>query len=142
MTGNVRFGVAVHILVMLALAGDEQSSTRIAGSVDTNPVVIRRILGRLRRAGLVRGRAGPAGGFRLARPARAITLEQVFRAVESGTVLRSHRPNPGCPVARSVAAVLDGIGRRAERAFIAALADETLADTARRAHAAVGTIHA
>ena len=137
MTGNARFGVAVHILVMLALSDEGRKSARIADSVDTNPVVIRRILGRLRRADLVRAQPGPAGGFRLARPARAITLGQVFRAVADGRpFLRPHRPNPGCAVARGVEAALDGVGRRAERAFLGVLAGETLADAARHARRA------
>jgi Rrf2 family protein len=127
--GNVRFGVAVHTLVMLALFDEPQNSTRIAESVDTNPVVIRRILGLLERAGLVHGRTGPGGGFRLARPAHAITLEQVFRAVEaSGAAPAAHRPNRKCPVGRTVSVVLAAIGKRAERAFLSALAGQTLAD--------------
>lgn len=131
MTGNARFGVAVHILVMLALFDQPQNSARVAESVDTNPVVIRRILGLLQRAGLVRGRTGPGGGFRLARAAQAVTLEQVFRAVEAdGAAPPAHRPNRKCPVGRNVSTVLASIGRRAERAFLATLAGQTLADTA------------
>ena len=131
-TGSVRFAVAVHVLVLLALGDEPVSSALLAGSVGTNPVVIRRLLGLLRRAGLVRGRIGPGGGFQLARPAGAITLEDVFLAVEGGGAAPArHRPNAACPVGGAVPQVLRRIGERAERAFLASLAGETLADTAR-----------
>ncbi len=139
MQGNVRFGVAVHILVMLALAGEPQNSARIAESVDTNPVVIRRLLGLLQRAGLVRGRTGPGGGFRLARPAQAITLDQVFRAVEDeGPAPSRHRANRKCPIARNVSTVLAAVGERAERAFLATLARQSLADAVGQVRKAAG----
>jgi Rrf2 family protein len=132
-TGNVRFAVAVHVLVLLALAEEAQNSATIAESVGTHPVVIRRILGWLQRAGLVTGRSGPRGGFRLARDPGAIPLDEVFRAVESdGAAPPAHRPNPRCPVGRHVSRLLDTIGSRAERAFLGALAAETVAGTARR----------
>jgi len=82
------------------------------------------------RTGLVRGRTGPGGDFRLARAAQTVTLEQVFRTVEAGGAAPpAHRPNRKCPVGRNVSTVLASIGRRAERAFPAALAGHTLADT-------------
>ncbi len=140
MHGNVRFGVAVHILVMLALDGEAQNSARIAESVDTNPVVIRRILGLLQRAGLVHGRTGPGGGFRLARGAQSITLEQVFRAVEEGgPAPAAHRSNRKCPIARNVSTVLATIGNRAERAFLATLAGLTLADAVTQVRRSAGS---
>lgn len=133
-TGNVRFAVAVHVLVLLALASEAQNSATIAESVSTHPVVIRRILGWLQRAGLVVGRPGPRGGFRLARAAESITLDEVFRAVESdGAAPPAHRPNLQCPVGRHVSKVLAAIGSRAERAFLGALAAETVAGAARQA---------
>lgn len=132
MTDNVRFAVAVHVLALLAGDDAPHNSTEIAGSVNSHPVVVRRILGVLQRAGLVHGRSGPGGGFQLARPAVEIRLDAVFRAVEeSGTAPRSHHPNPACPVGRHVRGVVEGIGARAERAFLAALAEETVADVTR-----------
>jgi DNA-binding IscR family transcriptional regulator len=50
MSGNSRFPVAVHVLTALAYRdGESLSSTRLAESVRTNPVVIRRLLIRLAR---------------------------------------------------------------------------------------------
>ena len=71
MAANSRLTIAVHALAWMALAqrrGLEQlTSDQVAASVNTNPVVIRRSLGDLRRAGLVEVRHGAGAGWRLAR---------------------------------------------------------------------------
>ncbi|HVP14866.1 MAG TPA: Rrf2 family transcriptional regulator [Terriglobales bacterium] len=135
----MRFGVAVHVLVMLALEEGARTSTGIAASVNTNPVVIRRILGLLQAAGLVRGHTGAGGGFELARWPENVSLAQVFRAVEAdGPAPPAHRPNRKCPVGRHVSAVLASIGTQAERAFLASLARHTLADAVARVRREAG----
>jgi len=61
---NCRFTVAIHVLCLLAaLHPKPVTSEFIAGSVNTNPVVIRRILAALRRAGLVKSQPGVSGGW-------------------------------------------------------------------------------
>ena len=127
-----RFAVAAHILLMVAADGREPStSQRLAASINTNPVVIRRITGQLARAGLVRVRRGP-GGAELVRPADQITLEDVWRAVNPGPgrpLLPLHaNPDPMCPVGCRVHAVLGQAFSAAERALERALARTTLAD--------------
>ena len=127
-----RFAVAAHILLMVAAEGGEPStSQRLATSINTNPVVIRRITGQLARAGLVRVRRGP-GGAELTRPPGAITLEDVWRAVNSGSarpLLPLHaNPDPLCPVGCRVHAVLGEAFGTAERALERALARTTVAD--------------
>ncbi len=127
-----RFAVAAHILLMVAADGDEPStSQRLAASINTNPVVIRRITGYLARAGLVRVRRGP-GGAELTRSPDVITLEDVWRAVHSradGPLLPMHaNPDPRCPVGCRIHAVLGEAFGTAERALEGALARTTLAD--------------
>ena len=109
MPTSSRFAVAVHVLALLAGAGDEPlKSEYLAGSVNTNPVVIRRILCALARAGLVTSQTGAAGGTRLARPAAGITLREVYRAVEPREVFAMHRqpPSRDCPVGMNIAPLL------------------------------------
>ena len=127
-----RFAVAAHILLMVATEGGEPStSQRLAVSINTNPVVIRRIIGQLARAGLVRVRRGP-GGAELTRGADAITLEDVWRAMHSradGPLLPLHaNPDPRCPVGCRVHAVLGEAFGTAEHALERALSRTTLAD--------------
>lgn len=104
--------MAVHVMALMALAGEEPlKSEQIAGSVNTNAVVIRRILCALSRAGLVASQTGAAGGSKLARPASEITLREVYRAVESGNLFSLHRqrPNQRCLVGMNIEGVLGSV---------------------------------
>lgn len=114
--------------------GEAVSSDWIAGSVGTNPVVIRRSLARLEQAGLVRGRKGPRGGYRLARPAASITLGDVYRATRDDGPLALHtgEPNPRCPVGRCIGGVLESIYTAAEGAMEARLDAITIEELRRR----------
>ena len=105
--------VGIHILTLLALSPEETvTSEHIAGSVNTNPVVIRRLLGLLREAGIVESQGGLGGGWRLRIPAKKITLLKVLRAVEpKDETIAMHRnePNPKCLVGRNIQAALTGV---------------------------------
>jgi Rrf2 family protein len=124
-----RFAVAIHILILLATEpAGQATSGRIAESVGTNPVVIRRLAGQLARAGLVRIRRGP-GGAELARPAEAITLADVWVAMrrQDAPLLPTHSgPQRGDPLGRDVPAMLRGVLDEAERAMEQRLAAITL----------------
>lgn len=134
MPTSSRFAVAVHVLTLLAWAGDEPlKSDYVAGSVNTNPVVIRRILCALARAGLVTSQTGAAGGTRLARPAAEITLSEVYRAVEPREIFALHRrpPDPECPVGMNIETVLHGLQSEIDNAVDAALGRTTVANLVR-----------
>lgn len=123
--------VSAHILTLLAMsAGEPMTSERIAASVNTNPVVIRRLLGALRGAGFVESHGGPGGGWRLAIPASNITLSDVLSCVEprrDSIALHTAEPNPRCRVGRHIGGVLQGVYREAEREFHATLARTSIA---------------
>lgn len=128
-----RFAVAIHILLLMAcgrLSGPA-TSLRLASSVNTNPVVVRRITGLLSRGKLIRVRRGP-GGAVLARPPEQITLGDVWAAVNLGCprpLLPIHlNPDQGCPVGAGIQAVLGQAFAAAERAMQAELGRTTLAD--------------
>jgi len=125
-----RFAVATHILLMMAAEPDRRlTSPRIAGSVNTNPVVVRRIMRLLARAGLVRVRRGQ-GGAVLGRLAERISLEDVWLAMnpEPAPPLPPLHANPDldCPVGRHVPRVLGENFQRAELAMRRALASISL----------------
>ncbi len=132
-----RFVVALHLLTVLVMSrllkGVEVfTSEYLAASVNTNPVVVRRILGRLREAGLVISVPGPTGGSRLARDPEQVTLEQVYEAVEEGELFHMHynEPNPQCPVGCNIQQVLQAPLEHAAQAMKESLATRTLADIA------------
>src|SRR5687767_2479959 len=104
-----RFAVAVHILTLMAWCDDEPlKSEQVAKSVNTNPVVIRRILCELAHARLVVSQTGSAGGSRLARRPDEITLLDIFEAVERRGVFSLHRQPASrrCPVGINIETVL------------------------------------
>jgi Rrf2 family protein len=133
MSANSRMTIAVHVLAYMVAVEkkrpDPITSDQIAASVATNPVVIRRILGPLRKAGIVASRRGANAGWNLARSANAITLLDVYRAVEGGTLFAMHSnpPNPNCRIARGVKPALGRIYGGLEAQLERELARTTIA---------------
>lgn len=126
---NTQFAVAIHVLTLLAGGeGAPMSSEQMAQSVGSNPVYLRRVLGRLRDAGLVASRPGPKGGWHLERVATAITLGDAWRATqESAPIFGLHTVAPGCPVGRDIAATLTELDERLTRSVEEELDSTTVA---------------
>jgi len=142
MAANSQFSVAVHILTMLARSeGENVKSECLAGSVNTNAVVIRRVLGQLSQVDLVTSQTGAAGGTRLSKKPDEIRLADVFHAVSCGEVFALHPkgPNRDCPVGRNIEAVLCNLQKEIDRAVGEKLAEYTLADVLLRIDAEVAT---
>jgi len=117
---NTRYTVAIHILTLLAYCGPEPlTSEFIAGSVNTNPVVIRRILASLRTAGLVRSQGGPGGGWQLLKDPDHISLRDVLVALEEAPLFPLHSADPNilCPVGKAIQSLLTGHFRAAQEAL-------------------------
>ena len=130
MQTNQQFAVSVHVLTVLAAYPDKPvTSETIAESVDTNPVVIRRVMGHLRKHGLVDSRPGTSGGWRLRRQAAEISLSEVYRIVSHEDVLGMHsHPNPDCPIGSQIQGALGPIFGAAQTAMETALEQYTVAD--------------
>lgn len=132
---NTRFAVAVHVLTLLQTQPESPvSSEWIAGSVNTNPSLIRRLLLQLAKAGLTTSQMGTGGGARLARPGDTITLADVYRAVadEREVLLMHDAPNPKCPVGRNIQTVLEARIATAERALMTELGRTSIRDLAKQ----------
>jgi Rrf2 family protein len=133
MSANTHFTVALHILTWMALASHQQeimTSDQIAGSVNTNPVFIRRILGRLHKAHLVNVQHGTSAGWTLARPPERISLLEVYQAVQQQPLFELHHtlPNQSCPIGRGVQPALKRFYSDAEAAMKQQLAQVSVAN--------------
>lgn len=131
MAANSQFSMAVHVLTMLATSGDENmKSEYLACSVNTNAVVIRRLLSQLGHAKLVISQTGAAGGSRLARCPDEINLSEVYRAISCGEVFALHAKSPSqdCPVGKNIEAVLCHLQKEIDRTVGEKLSQYTLAD--------------
>jgi Rrf2 family protein len=127
---NSRLALAAHILALLAIEGRDKPTTSeyLAVSASTNPVVIRRILSDLRKAGLVNAQPGAGGGVNLARPPQEITLQEMYRAVGEAALfsLGTRKPNPNCICGRNLQPVLTSVFAQVEQAVETTLAGITL----------------
>jgi Rrf2 family protein len=111
MAANSRFAMATHILTALAVENDKLSSTYLADSLNTNPVVVRRILSELAKAGLLETEAGRTGGARLAKKPEAISLYDVYAAVDDGELFayNPNDPNKKCALSCKMKSVLSPV---------------------------------
>ncbi|MGN0169480.1 MAG: Rrf2 family transcriptional regulator [Lachnospiraceae bacterium] len=131
-----RFTLAIHIFACIDTFGEEQKVTSefLAGSTNVNPVIIRKILGQLKGAGLIEVARG-TGGTRVAKPLDQITFLDVYHAVEcveNGDLFHFHEnPNDDCPVGRNIHHILDDKLHRVQEAMEKELASITLEDLKR-----------
>ena len=128
-----RFTLAVHIFACIEAFGDENKVTSdfLAASANVNPVIIRKILGQLKGAGLINVARG-TGGTTLAKPLGEITFLDIYRAVEcvdNGDLFHFHEnSNPECPVGGNIHNILDDKLQRVQSAMERELASITLED--------------
>ena len=123
MSANSRLTIAVHALTWMALAQRRglnlMTSDQVAASINVNPVIVRRSLGDLRRAGLVQARRGARAGWSLTRQPKEISLLAVYQAVEPNPLFAMHstEPNQECPVGHGIRPALRSVYEGAERAL-------------------------
>lgn len=132
MSISSRFAVGIHILALIEINKDGVSSSDfLARSVNTNPALIRKIMGMLKNAGLVKVRPGVAGA-ELAKDLSSITLLDVYKAVnvvqEKELFSVHENPNPQCPVGRNIQNAIVPLFETAQSALEKALGNVTIED--------------
>ncbi len=139
MKANSQLSLALHLLLHMADMEEPVTSGLLASAMNTNPVVIRRLMGGLREHGIVQSRKGHHGGWTLSRPLAELTLRDVYLALGGGPLLSlTHRTqNPDCLIEQAVNETLDGAFRDAEALLLARFADLSLAALQSRIHAAI-----
>jgi DNA-binding IscR family transcriptional regulator len=136
-SANSRLTIAAHVLTWIGLyqrrGREVATSEQIATSVNTNPVVIRRLLAELRKAGLADSRRGTGAGWMLARDLASITLLDVHEAIGAGPVFALHRslPDPECVVGHGIGPALASVYDEIEAVLRGELARTTLEDVLR-----------
>ncbi len=126
---NTRFATVTHILSILAKSPDEWlSSDWIAGSIQINPVIVRKELSTLQQQGWVITRKGKEGGSKLLVPSNEITLADIYKTVKNSDVLGkvNLNPNPKCPVGKDINNELEGLFVEIYETVLGALEHRTL----------------
>ncbi len=129
-----RFTIALHIFACIeAFNGKEKlTSDFLSRSINTNPVIVRRILLQLRDAGLLSVRRG-TGGISISKPLDAISFYDVYKAVEAvddneGLFHFHENPSQECPVGRNIHALLDDKLAAIQEAMEAEMRHHSLAE--------------
>ncbi|SMC45055.1 Rrf2 family transcriptional regulator [Moheibacter sediminis] len=128
---NTRFATAIHILTLLASEPDEWlSSEYIAGSINVNPVVIRREIGTLNEAGLIITKKGKDGGVRLNKSSQQIFLSDIYNAVKNSEILgrKNKKTNPDCPIGKQINEKLENLFEETNAVVSENLNNRTLAE--------------
>lgn len=126
-----RFTLAIHIFACIDTFGKEHKVTSdfLASSTNVNPVIIRKILGQLKGAGLIEVARG-TGGTTAAKPLNEITFLDIYKAVEcveNGELFHFHEnPSPNCPVGKNIHHILDEKLIQVQQAMEKELASITL----------------
>lgn len=126
---NTRFATAIHIMTLLSKFPQEWlTSEWLAGSINVNPVIIRKEIGVLKEAGLIISRKGKEGGSQLAKNASEISISEIYSAVKNTEVLgkKNNNPNPACPVGRDINVLLVELFSETDKLVCRFLGDKSL----------------
>ena len=128
---NTRFATVIHILTLLAKTpGESLNSDWIAGSININPVIVRKELSALQEKGWVSTKKGKDGGSMLTISSDQISLEDIYRIVKNSEVLgkKNLNPNPKCPIGKDINKGLEQLFTETDELVFSALKNRTLAD--------------
>jgi len=129
MKRDSRLSGVLHVLLHMAEQGGPATSEVLAKAMDTNPVVIRRIMAGLRERGFVQSEKGHGGGWRLAADLETVTLRDIYDALGSPSLLAigNRTEAPGCLVEQAVNAALGEAFAEAEARLLDRLGEVSLA---------------
>jgi Rrf2 family protein len=126
---DTRYAISIHILTILAgMPYEWVSSDFIAGSININPVLVRKEIAILKKAGFIESKEGKGGGSRLAMKPRDISFDKIYACVYDCCSFKmyNNQPNPKCPIGNQIESKLVDIYIDAENAFIEELKKTTI----------------
>ena len=129
-----RFTITLHILTCIEEFKNDYKITSdfLSSSINVNPVVIRRILQKLKSAGIITVARGNVGSMEINKDLKDITFYDVYKAVDcvddEGLFHFHENPNPLCPVGRNIHNVLDKRLDAIQQAMENEMKKSTLAD--------------
>ncbi|MCZ8238296.1 MAG: Rrf2 family transcriptional regulator [Leptospiraceae bacterium] len=128
---ETKFAVTTHLMTALAYNSDKwMSSEELSKSLRTNPSFIRKLIGSLVKAGLVKSQRGKIGGVQLNLAATEIKLSQIYEAISEKNLILLPQKEPfyECPVSLSMGRIMGSISQNMEEAVLASLQSIYLSD--------------
>ena len=132
---NTRFATAIHIMTILAKNPQAfLTSDWLAGSINVNPVIVRKELINLKKSGLVESRQGKDGGVRIGNDAENINVAEIYEAIKNSEVLgkKNLNPNPLCNVGKDINKNLNQLFSETDDLVFQFLKDKKLSDFTRQ----------
>ena len=128
---DIRFSIALHVMVMISESKELMTSEKIAKSVQTNSSYIRKVMSSLKKSELIKSRQGVIG-IELAKRKEEITLFDIYRSVQETewvTLFDIHKnSNTACPVGKYIEKTLSPTFYEIETEIVTKLKEDTLAD--------------
>lgn len=133
MRSDSRLSRMLHVLLHMARHDVQFTSEQISKMLGTNPVVVRRTMSGLKKAGFVVSEKGHGGGWKLSCDLATVTLLDIHQAVGGPHIfaIGNTTDNPACGVERVVNAALDDALAEAEALLVKRLGSVTLAHLAK-----------
>lgn len=126
-----KFAITIHILTLLnKFPNDFLSSDFIAGSMNLNPVLVRKEIANLKAHHIVESKEGKNGGTKMAVNAANLSLKEIFEMTfESiGLGFAKNQPNPDCPVGKKINQNLEALYKEMNTKVSAQLENISLED--------------
>lgn len=130
MKKSTKFSDVLHILLHMAKSPDPSTSKTLAKAMNSNPVVVRRIMAGLRKQGLVQSEKGHGGGWSLSCNLKTVTLHDIYEAIGAPTMLAigNRAESPACFIEKAVNSATGHVFQDAKKMIIAQLQSTTVAD--------------
>ncbi|WP_261286250.1 Rrf2 family transcriptional regulator [Serratia plymuthica] len=127
---NTQFSIAVHVMTAIAHNEGVFTSKILAGSVNANPIFVKRILVKLSRAKLATTTVGKSGGYGLARSPEKITLSDIYSAINppDAFAIHTYPIRKECVVSSNIKEVMTDVLVGTQEAIRRDLSQTTLAD--------------
>lgn len=130
MRRDSKLSSVLHVLLHLAHSDHPMTSEEMARFLDTNPVLVRRVLAGLRERGYISSNRGHGGGWSITCDLATVTLRDIYEAVGAPSffAMGNRSEKTACLVEQSVNAALGNAFDEAEALLLRQLGDVTLAD--------------
>jgi Rrf2 family protein len=130
MKKNSRISVAIHSVLHLSMAGKPVTSEELGRCQNTNPVLIRRILGDLKKAGIVDSEKGHGGGWIALKSPATTSFQDILQALQDSLLPKPIKleKSENCLIMKALCTTMDEFLEEADSMLSKKLAKISIQD--------------